>query len=406
MIRTLLLALSATLAASAAHADPTTYRGKLGNLDIVVELSADPAAAAGPVFGRYLYLNKGVDIPLHAVSRDGRGVVLQEEEPCGSDQCGNGEQPPLGATWRLQSAAGGKLTGVWKGKRELKVELTRAGSRFEPTAPAGPRDLFAHSEDLDWNGDPITLANEPYDHLRLDVPSKRGETLGWPGATYGFIADPRIGYLSPTIVDIAGRPTEHANALLRERLWRASLSAFNCAAMQYATFSDGGILGPSEAGSFGGWDTDAFAEVTALTPALMGWTESGSRYCGGAHPYNYSDDYVLDVLGGELLSLGDMFQGAADGAPGERLAAFVRDGRKRPAPGSFDEEHEKDCGIDELIGEYLSVSLRRDGDALRLVFGLSGLPHAINACADDLLDVSPAEARDLVTPRFAALLGL
>jgi hypothetical protein len=402
----LLIALSAALVASTAHADPTTYRGKLGSLDIVVELSADPADAGGPVFGRYLYLNKGVDIPLHAVSRDSRAVLLQEEEPCGADLCGNGESPPLGATWRLQRGPDGKLTGTWKGKRELKLELVRAGSRFEPTAPETPRDLFSHSEDLDWNGDPITLANEPYDHLRLDVPPKPGETLGWPGATYSFAADPRIGYLSPVILEVAGRSPDRANAVLRERLWRASLSAFNCAALQYATFSEGGMLGPAEGGSFGGWDTDSFAEVTALTPALMGWTESGSRYCGGAHPYNYANDYVLDVASGELLSLGDMFEGAADDGPGERLAAFVRDGRQRPVPGGFDEEHDRECGIDELIGEYLSVSLRRDGDDLRVVFGLSGLPHAINACADDLLDVAAADVRDLVTPRFAALLGL
>lgn len=404
-LRTTLLAISATLASFPASADPTTYRGKLGNLDIVVELTADPATETGAIAGRYFYLSKGVDIPLRARGRDGRIVELGEEEACG-EPCRDGAAAPIGAVWRFESGPNGRLTGTWKGKRELKLVLERAGSRFESTAPKEPLDLFDHTESLSRNGDPISLANEPYDRLRVDVPMKMDAPLGWAGARYAFARDPRIGYAFPRIVELSGAPAERANEALEQLHWRASLSAFSCAALQYAGFTDGGVMWSPAAGSFGGWDTDAWAEVVALTPRLLAWTESGSRFCGGAHPFNYYNAFTMDVATGEVLTLGDMFTGATDTGPGEALANFVRERRPRPQPGGANAAHEEECGTDELIGEFLSASLRRDGDDMRIVFGLEKLPHVITACGDDLLDIPAAEARHLMTPRLASMLGL
>ncbi|ESX32883.1 MULTISPECIES: hypothetical protein [unclassified Mesorhizobium] len=60
------LALPAT-----AHAEPVTYAGKLGNIDIVVEFTGDPATAGEALAARYFYRSKGVDIPLQAKSSKG-----------------------------------------------------------------------------------------------------------------------------------------------------------------------------------------------------------------------------------------------------------------------------------------------------------------------------------------------
>src|SRR5690606_34348221 len=62
-LRCLFLASSATLTAPAL-ADPFTYKGTLGNIDIVVEISSDPSRPSNPVVGRYFYMKQGVDIPL------------------------------------------------------------------------------------------------------------------------------------------------------------------------------------------------------------------------------------------------------------------------------------------------------------------------------------------------------
>jgi hypothetical protein len=99
-----------------------------------------------------------------------------------------------------------------------------------------------------------------------------------------------------------------------------------------------------------------------------------------------------------------MFKGVVDGAPGPSLVAFVKEKRAKPAD-QTDINFENDCGIDELIGQYLVGSVKRDDSGLKLVFGLQGLPHVIQACADDLIELPVADVGELLTPQFAELLA-
>lgn len=400
-LRTFLLAASTMLAASTAMADPVTYRGKLGNIDVAVEI-ADTSDDL--IFGRYFYLKQGVDIPLQPLSRKGSTIVMEEEEACGSEKCGDGQKPPVAAVWTLEAQANGDLVGTWKGKRTFPLVLKEVGGRMDPDAKT-PLDLFAFGEGLSYSETPITLETAPYDYLRLDVPMELSRAEGWHDAKFAYAVDPRTKFARPRVVEISGGSPDAANAVLTGMHWRDSIRAFSCASLQYVGLNQFGPDWSTDSGSLGGMD-ETFSEVHALTPRLMTWQESGSIYCGGAHPNNYSIRYTMDVASGALLDLSAMFLDAEDNRPGESLAAFVRVNRKKPAPGGFDAEHEKECGIDELIGEYLSAGLRRDGDGVHVVFGLQNLPHAINACADDLLDLPSAEVEHLLTPRFAALLGL
>ena len=112
----------------------------------------------------------------------------------------------------------------------------------------------------------------------------------------------------------------------------------------------------------------------------------------------------MEVRTGRILSLADMFTDVIDGKPGPSLQEFIA--RKRGKPTNpIDLDYQTECGIPELIGEYLAASLMRDGDALSVVFGLQNLPHAINACGDDVLTLPVADAAALMTPAFAALVG-
>ncbi|TPJ44217.1 hypothetical protein FJ434_07250 [Mesorhizobium sp. B2-5-13] len=77
--------------------------------------------------------------------------------------------------------------------------------------------------------------------------------------------------------------------------------------------------------------------------------------------------------------------------------------KKRTEP--TDAGFEAECGTDELIGEYLAASVKRDGDTQRLVFGLQSLPHAIQVCGGDFLELPAADASALLKPEFARLLG-
>jgi hypothetical protein len=205
------------------------------------------------------------------------------------------------------------------------------------------------------------------------------------------------------VVELAGGsvPVAAANAVLQDRHWRDELAALGCKSMQYAGFQESGPIG-SEAGTLGDYDGTS-AEVTALTPKLMSWRESGSVWCGGAHPYNYSNAHTMDVRSGRLLGLAEMFSDVVDGAPGPKLVDFVNTRRDKPTDPSGI-EFETDCGTSELISQYLTASVRREGDELTLVFGLQDLPHAIVACGEDVLELPVESALQLLTPEFKELL--
>ncbi|MER8383988.1 hypothetical protein NKG60_15245 [Mesorhizobium sp. M1428] len=390
---------------TAAEAEPVTYAGKLGKSDIVVEFTGDPAATDGPLAGRYFYRSKGVDIPLQARSQKGSKFELAEEEACGADNCDDGKAAPIAAVWRLASSSNGKtLEGSWNGKKALPLRLERVASRqVTGSEPSTPLDLYDFSFMKFFGNDtPLTMETSPYDYLRMDTQLDNGKTTGWPDATYRYVVDPRTKFATPRIVELSGNVSvEAANALLQDRHWRANIGALGCVAAQYAGFNEGGPIDGVNDGTLGGCEDSTF-EVSSLTPRLMSWRESGSIFCGGAHPTNYSDAYIMDVRRGVLLGLQDIFSDTVDGKPGPSLASLVKQRRKKPTD-QTDIDHEAECGMDDLIGEYLAVSLWREGDKQVLVFGLQTLPHAIQACADDLLELPVSEARDLFKPEFARL---
>ncbi|AYM65855.1 hypothetical protein G6L68_23865 [Agrobacterium fabrum] len=157
-----------------------------------------------------------------------------------------------------------------------------------------------------------------------------------------------------------------------------------------------------------GYDGGGSVAVEYLTTRLMGIAENGSYWCGGAHPSNFGDDRLADVHTGKALVPETLLRGwvatNGDGAvvdpstvadlsllsfgPNEDLIQFVIKNCDRS-----DDETEKECGIDDLIRSNLGVYLTKDN----LVFTLKGLPHAIFACSDDLLQVPLRESRSLLT---------
>lgn len=398
-----LLAADAVAAAAPAKADPVTYKGTLGKTEIVVELTDDPATSQGKLAGRYLYRSQGADIPLQARSRKGSSLELAEEEAC-KDECEEGRPGPIGAVWKLTASPDGRtLEGSWTARKTLPIKLQRAGSRrVEGEAPQSPLDLYDFTDRTFFVADaPITMETSPYDYLRLDTPLQTGARQGWPDASYREVTDPRTKFARPRVVELAGASPDAANTVLQARHWRDSLAALGCKARQYAGFQEYGPIPGAEDGTLGGYE-DTISTVTALTPKLMSWVESGSTFCGGAHPNNYAYAYTMDVRGGILLGLADMFEDVVDGAPGPSLVAFVREKRAKPSD-QAQIDFEAECGTDELVGQFLAGSVRRDDDGLKLVFGLQGLPHAIQACGDDVLVLPVAEAKHLLTPKFAEL---
>lgn len=412
--------------------DAITYKGTLGRSDIIVELT-DPAE--GMMTGRYSYLRVGGDIPLH--NRDGIDrIELAEEAPCSETTCildadGAVTEPPIGGLWSLDiSADGSQLSGSWapadKPGKTLDVTLTEIGRRTLPAGTeASPMGLADSSfMQIYANDAPFTAATFPYDFAKMDVALTEGPVQQLDGSSFRFVSDPRSVFAFPRIVALAdGSSPETVNRALAERHATINLAAFSCLNTAYAGFSYSGYGISMDGGSLGDFDSENIA-LAYLSPTVLGWTESGSTWCGGAHPDNHFNSFIIDVRTGEELALGKVFkdwvatarigdyeavvdQAAALEAPelytwaaGQSLIDYVL---ANYAPG--DAGFAGECDMDELITTNLGLRFA-PGD--KVVFTLEGLPHVIHACTEDLLTVSLADIPQLLAPTasdyFPALL--
>lgn len=416
---------TAMLAATPALAvDAVTYKGTLGRYEILAELVASPD---GALVGRYSYLDKGGDIPLGVLDGPGPSILMLEEAPCAETTCmpdDNGQviDPPQGAIWSVTSSADGEsLTGTWKlvgnAGKTLELTLERIGQRSLPEGtdltPAAIRDS---AMSLIWAGErSFQPHTAPYEFAKQEVPFGIGPHQELEGSTFRYVTDPRSKFAFPRVLELAdGSPTDPVNQGLEIRHTVLNTYAFDCLSQVYAGFgATQNNMGPS-AGTLGYYDGETIA-VDYLSPTVMSWTESGSTFCGGAHPNNHSDSYNIDVRTGETLALARIFTdwlptasladysaavdlddaaewpGDYDWSAGQDLIDFAI--ARRPV--DSDESYERDCGFDELIASSLAIRFA-PGDAA--VFRLEGLPHAMGPCAGDLLTVKLSDIPELLAP--------
>lgn len=393
------IALAAALllaAACPAFADAVTYKGTIGDIAVVLELSINPASPGAEPFGRYFYPSKGVDIPLTFIGAEPGLVVLFEEGPCTEASCVPGEdrtvlEPPFGALWQLQfgDRDGSTLTGTWQAQGPLlQVRLERVGSRDFSGFGDGPEGLAFAALDALWTASPLTMDTAPYEVLKM-----QGVKYEMPhaeffddGSSILYVVDPRTRFRFPRIAGLADGDGALADRYLERRHWAMNAAALACAAKQYPSMG----WNPSVAASGNGlgyWDEEQVT-VTYLSPAVVSWTESGSLFCGGAHPHNHHDVYNLDVRTGAPLDLNHIF------ADWEALVTHVLAKR---TPG--DADFEAECGTEDLIRDHLTVSFKRNDHVL---FGLGELPHAMQACGDDVWETPIAALpKELLAPEAA-----
>lgn len=401
MLRASLFVL-AIAASTPAFADAATYWGKLGNADIVLELSTEFENADASVVGRYFYAKKGIDIPLRATDVGNGELLLFEELPCTPELCEpafDGTTLPeqlRGAVWTLKSDDGGHhLTGTW-GDRQLPIELDFFGSRpidmDPPFAPFYMADL--PYEIVEGKGE-LTPENRPYEYLKSSsVDPTSGEDITENGVTYRYLTDPRSKFPFPQLVHFGDSVDNVVAANTRLLTRRAAMTnaALDCEAKAY--FGMGWMPGAENwLGSYGGYP-DEQVEVTYISPTVMSWRESGMLFCGGAYPEVHTYLTTIDVKTGEDLDKSMIFADSRMGEyrwePGQSLIDLAISRRERR-----DAEFEESCGMDELIASNLDVTFKR-GDIA--VFTLQGLPHAIQACQEDIFEAPLAELKDYLAP--------
>ena len=377
--------------ASAAPVD--VYRGKLGGSEVVLELGRP--RPDGEREGRYFYLRHGVDIPLR-----GSLDALAEGLPLNDDWRREQGTAPLFADarqrrmlWQLQQQ-GDVLSGEWvdgfQGRR-LPLSLKRI-AQYDPEkiAPQGveavTKAIVQGSGSSVSQGVALSAQNTPYDYLKVaEQKLEQGkEVLIQPTLAWRPVRDARTKLWYPRLTRHPdARILAQTNALLEQRHWGMNLEALGCRASIYLNY------GPA-AGSLGNYENEQI-KLTYLSQAMMSVVESGSTDCGGAHPNNHYDPFVLDLLRGGYMDftrlLKDVKYGEYKLEYGDRLSRFLSKAVDRHS------EDDKECT--ELLPQYMALMLDKPD---KMSFVISGIGHAMGVCLGSGVSVPFKELKPYIKP--------
>lgn len=380
------------------------FRGTLGKADVVMELGQPQAD--GMRQGRYFYRRYGVDIPLQ-----GRLEALAEAQLLTSELMEqSGKDAPLFADvqkrsviWHVQQQ-GDALLGEWVdgiGGKKLPIALRRI-AQYDPERIA-PKGVEAVTKAIVQgagsgvsSGVAITLQSAPYDYWRVAqpvIPLERGkEVVLAPDLAWQPVRDVRTRMWYPRLTRHPdARILAQTNFLLEQRHWGMSLDALGCKGSLYLD------LGPA-AGSLGDFDKEDI-KVSYLSRSLMSVVESGSTYCGGAHPNNHYDPFVLDLLNGGYMDFTRLLKGAKYGEYGLELGSPLMAKIRKAAAEQEADEGESGCA--EYLPEFMALMFDRPG---KLSFVISGIGHARGVCLGSGVSLSFKALKPLLKPGARAYL--
>lgn len=392
--------------------DRVVYQGTLGNALVVMELEA-PNAARTDYNGRYFYPRYGVDIPLQgqlaaldeAIPRFEKGEVIDESA---ADRDGRVFDDPKTSNPRI-SWQGKLLDGVYQGmwhdtrsNRQIPFvlkpvahydpDLIRPGSVEAVTNAITPGAGSGIAYDAR-----ITLRNAPYDFLKMQYPLQMGKEVLVGKVGYRMVIDTRTHFAYPRLTRHPDAAVlTRTNQLLEQRHWHMSLDALACAATLYTD------AGPA-AGSLGGYDQESIS-ISYLTSTVMSVVESGSTYCGGAHPNNHYEPYTLDLRQGGYLDFNRLLPAWKAGEYGAEvdpaLERFIVGKLKANAhkPGA---EDDPEC--QGVLVEYLALEFQAPD---KLAFDVSGIGHAMGVCLGPQLVLPLRDLKPVLRPGARRYLDL
>lgn len=408
----IVLALIALRAGFADAAPRTVYEGTLQGAGAVVMELDDRPAADGSISGRYFYTQYGIDIPLHGkpaqlVEPLDRSALPDDVRNMTRDS-GEADFDHPAATWRGTQDKDG-YRGQWTDARTGKTRsfTLRRIAEYDPDAVARSSveaitDRIAGGVGSGIaSGVAIDMRQAPYATLKLAGHAQpAGPEIGSGTVAYRMWRDPRTKLMYPRL---SRHPDPvvmaRVNRLLEQQHWRMNLAALACASTRYTDD------GPA-AGSLGDYD-DEHVTVTWLSPAALGIVESGSTYCGGAHPNNHYEPITFDLLRGTYLDwirVIDATTADKDGDPGTSpaLVSFItrlRDKATQSEQVTDGEGNSLSCA--DVFPEYLAFELDAPG---KLSFVVSGIGHAAGACLGPQLDVPFAALAPILKPDGARYL--
>ena len=257
---------------------------------------------------------------------------------------------------------------------------------------------------------PETPKSLPYDFLKVTREFKQGDVTELGDISYRIDTDTRINLPYPTILSLGSLNIKPLNSYLLQQRLQASLSSFYCLSTNYLGFGWSGAPGQGQS------EVDSATNITVehLTDRLMGFMESGSFDCGGAHPDNFANQRLVDVRSGKPMVAESLLRGwvakDADGnvidpskaedpslllyGPDDGLLKYVTD----HLDPTIDADLKAECGFEDLMKTNLGVYFTQDD----LVFTFKDLPHVAFACTVDLAKVPLEKAGPLLTKKGAS----
>ena len=248
-----------------------------------------------------------------------------------------------------------------------------------------------------------TAEDFPYEFEKMKGPFAAGEVQELDGGSYRVDEDKRIGIGYPVIESLAGGgDTGPINDWLTARRIALSVPDYACASRRYQSFQ-----WDEQSGIGDDYQSESSARLDFLSDRLVGVSEGGSFFCGGAHPDNFSRYQLGDVATGKSVAPESLLKDftfqdyngqpldparATEDNPGRYVpseALIARVTRDWKPDGRVTDSG---CEMPQLIHDNLSVAFKGSD----LVFVLKDLPNYAAACGDDLYAIPLSEAGDLL----------
>lgn len=399
--RLIALAFFVSAAGSAFAAPVDVYRGTLGGAEVVMELGKPQAD--GVREGRYFYPRYGVDIPLKGplnALAEAQSLTPELTEALGQETPLFTDAKRRSIVWRIQQQGDAGLGGEWvddiHGKK-LPISLKHV-AHYDPEAlqPRGVEAVTLAIVQGVGSGVaadvPISEKTTPYDYLRMSLqPLGQGkEVVLAPNLAWRPVRDARTQFWYPRLTRHPdAKILAQANAALEQRHWAMGLEALACKSSIYQN------LGPA-AGSLGNYNEESIS-VTYLSTALMSVVESGSSDCGGAHPNNHFNPFVLDLLKGGYMDFTRLLKGATYGDYKlDYSDQFMRFLNKAVRKYSVD-----DKGCTELLPQYMALMFDKPD---KMSFVISGIGHAMGVCLGSGVAIPFSALKPVLKPGAEAYL--
>lgn len=369
------LMLLAFPAAAQVPATQTVYEGTIGKAPVVIEI----VRQGNLTTAQYFYSRYHLNIPLKASG----ALSFEERTNCYEDAC------PLVGKLQLKATPAG-LAGQWLGQAGKKVNRDIAlkkvaERRFTPSERIADAAMLRSGMAYD---NPASALDNPYLSRLYNSGLTLGKTTDRGGYAFQAVTDKATGVTGLRLTrapEVKTLPA--ANRILDGRRLLMVEGALSCLGESKESSPAGGTAG--------GYD-ETNSDLTYVSATLMTLEESGSTYCGGAHPNNSWTRITYDLRSGKALDVNrvlKLYANPGDAATDTPEYAALKAKLTPKSPWFVGDNGIPDC-LGEDVGYGYSLSFGDKG----LVFSLTDLPHVMGACMGEYYVVPYSELKPLWRP--------